>query len=323
MKITSIIRALGLLALACLVAACMPAAGPAADDTADLSSNQPQLTSLYTGSTAVSLTPTFYWAVVRGAASYDLYLSTEADAGDSPLVADIAGVPYTLPAASSLSANTLYYWKVVARNAISASLPSDIQSFTTAKAPGFPAPSYASPADGSTVYPVSGFSWTAVPGAVKYRFLCSTSPDALGFIGWDLGAVTSESASGFFFEPGSTWYWKVVAEDATTCSDDSSAVWSFTPKSDGIAAPANVAISGSTISWDAVAGASKYYVLFNYGGTNFGADSLARTVAAGATSYGITTLSAGQTIGYAVVAIDASGNTSYAASVAAARTFIL
>lgn len=96
-----------------------------------------------------------------------------------------------------------------------------------------------------------------------------------------------------------------MARNATTCSADTSAVWSFTPKADGIAAPANVSISGTTISWNAVAGASKYFVLLNYGGTGFDRDSLSRSVTGGVTSYDASSVSPGQIIGYAVVAVDA------------------
>lgn len=317
-KTLNIRRTAGILAAVCVLAAC---ANGMNSGEADISTMKPRLTSLYTGDTAVSLTPIFYWAEVSGATSYDLYLSTDSTAGATPYIAGIKIPPYALSPA--LSSATLYYWKVIARNANSQSLPSNIQSFTTKKAPGFAAPAYSSPANGSTLYPVAGFSWNTVAAATNYRFLCSTSTDASGRISWDKTTATSETASGIFFNPGYTWYWKVVAEDATTCSDDTSAVWSFTPKSDGIAAPANIAIDMTSyaITWDAVTGASKYFVLLNYGGAAFTQTSLGYAVTS-ATSFSASFLSPGKTIGYTVVAIDTSGNTSYTASVAAAKTFV-
>lgn len=287
----------------------------------DLSSVVPHLANLSSGSTNVAFKPSFRWFSVDGATSYELYLSTESTAGSSPFASGIADTSYT--PSNALSSMTTYYWKVVAKNASSASLPSELRSFTTDKSAGFAAPIYASPADGSSLYPASGFAWTSVAGATNYRFLCSTASDASGLIAWNEGTATSLAWNSYFFTPGYTWYWKIVAEDAASCSSDTSPVWSFTPRTDGIAAPANIAVDSSyRISWDAVTGAMGYAVLLNYGGTNFTKNSLAH-FATTSLSFSAAYLSKGPTIGYTVVAIDSSGNTSYAESVAAAKTFII
>jgi hypothetical protein len=284
----------------------------------DLSSTKPSLGSLVTGSTSVSTTPAFHWSTVKGATSYDLYVSTESIAGSLPYVSGLTDSPYV--PTTPLANNAKYYWKVVARNSGSTSKPSDIRSFTTIKGPGFKAPVYQSPIDGSTIYPAGGFAWGSAPGTTNNRFLCSTKADASGLLAWDEGTKASVASSDFFFWPGYTWYWKVVAEDETTCSSDTSPVWSFTPATSGIAAPANIAVDSSfRITWGKVDKATVYYVLLNYGGTAFTWNSLAYLSTG--TSFDASWLSKGKTIGYTVVALDAEGHTSYTASLAAAGTF--
>lgn len=67
-KTLNIRRTAGILAAVCVLAAC---ANGMNSGEADISTMKPRLTSLYTGDTAVSLTPIFYWAEVSGATSYD------------------------------------------------------------------------------------------------------------------------------------------------------------------------------------------------------------------------------------------------------------
>lgn len=286
----------------------------------DISTATPELNSPFDKTTDVGLVPDIYWIPVDGATSYDFYLSADPTAGTEPLARDLKESPYR--PAESLSANTKYYWKVVAKNAFFESLPSVVSSFTTQKPAGFPAPAYIGPAKGSTAYPLGDFAWNPVAGAVNYRFFISTQSDASGNVAWNKGTNTNQDSFSYFYWPGYTWYWKVVAESADASSRDASEVWSFTPKTDGVAAPANIKIDAEyNISWDAVAGAVKYAVLLNYHGTDFTDNSLAKFPTG--TTFSAKWLSPGIIIGFTVMAIDGEGNTSYAESVAAAKTFVI
>ncbi len=77
------------------------------------------------GATGVSLTPVLTWGAASGASSYDVYFGT---APSAPFVANTTNTSYS-PA--PLTASTMYYWRVVSRNA-AGSKASDTLSFTTA-----------------------------------------------------------------------------------------------------------------------------------------------------------------------------------------------
>jgi beta-glucanase (GH16 family) len=83
----------------------------------------PQLSSPANGASGVSVTPTLTWSAAGGATSYDVYLGTAAPS----LVTTTTSTSYT-PA--GLSAGTLYYWQIVARNS-AGTASSATWSFTT------------------------------------------------------------------------------------------------------------------------------------------------------------------------------------------------
>ena len=91
------------------------------------------------GATGVALTPTLAWSPGLGATSYSVYFGTSST---PPLVTSTTGTTY---APGTLTANTKYYWRVVAK-AGAKSTSSPVWSFTT----GNPAPSEPLPANGAT-----------------------------------------------------------------------------------------------------------------------------------------------------------------------------
>jgi hypothetical protein len=63
------------------------------------------------GASGVSINANLDWANAAGATSYDVYFGTSTT---PPFVANVAMSSYDLP---TLSASTIYYWKIVAKNA--------------------------------------------------------------------------------------------------------------------------------------------------------------------------------------------------------------
>ncbi len=84
----------------------------------------PILTSPTNTTTGVSTSPALTWDAAAGATSYDVYFGT---LGSLPIVATITGTSY---GPGPLNQNSLYYWKVVARNS-GGSESSALWSFTT------------------------------------------------------------------------------------------------------------------------------------------------------------------------------------------------
>lgn len=78
--------------------------------------------------TNVSLTPTFFWQTAAYANEYQLIVSEQSDLS-APLI-DQSGIVTTSFEATGLTADTLYYWTVVASNA-TGSTQSSVRSFTS------------------------------------------------------------------------------------------------------------------------------------------------------------------------------------------------
>jgi hypothetical protein len=89
----------------------------------------PTLSSPTSGATGVATNPTLSWNASTGAASYGLQVSTSSSF--SSTVVNQTGITTTSYAASGLSNNTTYYWRVNATNAGGTSSYSTGWSFTT------------------------------------------------------------------------------------------------------------------------------------------------------------------------------------------------
>ena len=88
----------------------------------------PLLTSPNQDETGVSATPTFSWQAASDADEYQLIVSEQSDLS-APLI-DQSDIATTSFAATGLTADTLYYWTVVASN-VTGSTQSSVRSFTS------------------------------------------------------------------------------------------------------------------------------------------------------------------------------------------------
>ena len=258
-----------------------PAAGTAPD-----AAGAPQPS---TGATGVAVGgPLLSWAAAPRALSYDVYWGTTKE-----LAADTErGTPIntsstfvTIGATASLAHETLYYWRVDAKNE-AGTTSGAVWSFTTAAAPAPapapapgppPAASLPQPPDGATgVNRAAYLRWPAVPGAVSYDLYLGTAmgltEDTLSSRAtWPIN-VTNTSWRPYFYHSRILWYdtlyyWRIDAKTEAGAISRG-AVWSFTtesklPKpidpqpSDGAT---GVTVDRPLLSWAAVPGAEGYAV---------------------------------------------------------------
>src|SRR5207245_3267807 len=119
------------------------------------------------GSTNQPTTLTLSWNSSPTAASYRVQVAT--DSLFTALTLDDSTVTTTSRQVSSLSNNTLYYWRVSAKNTGGSSGFSSAWNFTTIVALPQP-PALTSPANGALCQPASlSLTWTASPGASSYH----------------------------------------------------------------------------------------------------------------------------------------------------------
>jgi len=119
--------------------------------------SMPSLVSPANNATGVPTSPTFTWAAVPGATSYDIQIAT--DAGFNNIVDSASGIMTTnYETAVSLNATTTHYWRVRTNNACGTGTYTAAFSFTTAiisctvySATGLPTPIPSSGTSGSTV----------------------------------------------------------------------------------------------------------------------------------------------------------------------------
>ncbi|HWR35734.1 MAG TPA: putative Ig domain-containing protein [Clostridia bacterium] len=210
------------------------------------------------GATAQPVSPTLTWAAAAGATSYDMYLGSS---NPPALVAsNISGTSYT--PGTALSSETLYYWKVVAKNPGGASPDSATWTFTTVPPPPS-AVSLAAPTDVATHQLLSPtLTWSPAAGATAYDLYLGTSnPPSL--IASNLGGTSYTASS---LSAGTAYFWKVVAKNAGGTAPDS-AIWSFTtgtpPQAVTLSGPTNSATDQAlspTLTWMPAVGATSYDV---------------------------------------------------------------
>ena len=172
------------------------------------------------GATGIPTNQTLGWAISSNAASYDVYFGTSTN----PLF--VGNVVSTSYVPSGLNPNTIYYWKIVARNGCGNSAQGPMWNFTTVVAVPLP-PILSSPGKGDTGVPLSPIlTWHTSNGTDTYHLMVSTDPDFSTTI-VDEPALTSTSYTVTGPLPVETiFYWQVSATGGGGTSAWSE-VWNF------------------------------------------------------------------------------------------------
>jgi hypothetical protein len=249
----------------------------------------PSLLSPVYGATGVSLTPVLDWGDISAATSYDVQVlnSTLTSVVRS---AAVTGSQWTVSPA--LSANTLYYWKVRAKNACATSPWSSYRYFRTL-CPLPAAPALVSPASGATGVSLNPLlDWGDVSGATSYEYQVSLS-NTFGTIARTATVTGSQWTITTALNSGTTYYWRVRAKNACGAGPWSS-YRSFTTACLSTVAPTLVSpASGATdvsltplLDWSDVANAASYEYQVSLSNT-FG--TIARTATVTGSQWTITT----------------------------------
>ena len=202
------------------------------------------------------LSDTLKWGVSAGAATYRVQLSTATDF--SALFFDDSTVTGNVRATGLLSANTMYFWRVNAKNELGTGDWSAYSTFTTA--PEAPILSY--PTNTATSIGVNPtFTWNTVSGAATYDIQVSTISTFATIAAQDSGIITpSKLINGL--AGNKAYFWKIRARNAGGGIGGFSLVSSFTTiATPSLTLPANAATSqliAPTLTWGAVTGASTY-----------------------------------------------------------------
>ena len=262
--------------------------------------------SVTAGNTQTSLD----WDAVSGAASYTLYWGNSSGiTASSTAIPSISTDNYTH---TSLTNDTVYYYKVAAVDASGTGGLSSEVSTTPAVATG------SSPAPANlTVTASTGtatLDWDAVSGATSYTLYWATS-NGISTSSSAIPSISTDNYTHSSLSNGSTYYYKVAAIDATGVGTLSSEV-SASPV---LTVPANFSATTTStqtsLDWDAVSGASSYTL---YWGTANGITSSSTAIASISTdNYTHTGLTNGTTYYYKVAAIDASSTGSLSSEVSA------
>jgi YVTN family beta-propeller protein len=172
----------------------------------------PGLVSPINATLSVQVNPTFSWNVATGATSYTLQVST--DSNFSSQAVNDSNITSTSHSISSLSAYTLYYWRVKAVNAVGPGAWSLVWNFMTGSSVALSLPILISPANGSIDQPISlTLVWNKVSNATNYYFQVATDSVFSSIFKQDSTITdTMKSDSGFAFSI--VYYWRVRAKNA-------------------------------------------------------------------------------------------------------------
>lgn len=256
------------------------------------------------GSADISLNPALSWSGSQSATAYAVYLGTSQTLDASAYQATQSATSFN---ASSLAANTTYYWRIDSINSIGTTT-GDVWSFTTRSAPA--AATNPSPSSGATSQPTSlALSWTASAAATLHDVYFSADPALLSYKGTQSG--TSHAVSGL--ATGTSYYWRI--DSANEVGTTTGAVWSFTTSATSAPAAAinptpvmgaKAVPTTAVLSWIGAADATRYDL---YLGTNPSLPSSTYVKTQQGTVYTFSSLTASTTYYWRVDSANEAGTT--------------
>lgn len=178
--------------------------------------NPPSLQIPASNQSDVALQPLLDWSDVTNATSYDVQVS--AFSSFDQLIVNQTGVTLSqYQMSSNLSENTIYFWRVRAKNASQTSAWSSRQ-FTTVG--GITAPVLLLPADNALNVSINPtFSWNAVSGAQYYELQVSLSPlFDVTLLNFTNLATTQLVLNNDALSSSTKYYWRVRAKSGTLSS---------------------------------------------------------------------------------------------------------
>ncbi len=174
----------------------------------------PTLITPASGASNVSITPSFDWSDVSGAASYRFQLSTS-NSFNTTIVdsLNVTQSQFNLPV--SLLNSTTYYWRVAAKNTAGTGLYSSIFSFTTVLAPPV-APTLVAPPNGSNgISTTDLFLWQGISGATLYNFQIATDVNFNNLVHNVNVNTTLQIMTAGILQPNTLYFWRVRASNGS------------------------------------------------------------------------------------------------------------
>ncbi len=187
----------------------------------------PVLSSPFNGATGQNLSLTLSWSASTGASSYHVQVSGSSTF--SSLLVDDSSLTGTTRAVNGLAYNSTYYWRVSAKNSAGNSSYSSSWSFTTKALPPPGVFALLSPANAATSQATSGtLSWQVSSNATQYDVYFGMSPSPLPLVSANQTATTYNYSG---LANSGTYYWKVIAKNASGSTVASGSPRSFTTQS--------------------------------------------------------------------------------------------
>jgi YD repeat-containing protein len=201
------------------------------------------------------------WVGVSGATGYRIDVASNPSFSTGIVYNNLA-VSTTSQVVSGLTPNTTYYFRIRAVSASGTSASSQVFTLTTLVL--LPPPTVVSASNISTSSFIA--SWTSVSGATSYGIDVSTSSSFSTNVFINDFPVNSLQFNVFTLTPGTTYYFRVRAKNATQTSANSQSVTVTTsalpppPPVPTNVTTSSVNLNSFAISWSPADGATQYFV---------------------------------------------------------------
>ena len=276
------------------------ASGPSASDSGARRSPPAVVANVAaTDGTAACGSVTVTWSTAADATGYQVFRNSVNDSNTATQIGAAATGTFT----DSPTANTTFFYWVRASNPCGASTLGTGDAGFALATPS--APTNISATDNTSCTGID-LTWTTVPGAASYQILRSTTNNPASAVQIATSATNAYTdASALAATP--YFYWVSASNTCGTSAQggpDAGARLGLPGIATGVAAADETSCGGVLVSWDAVPGASNYFILRNSVNTPAGATELGSSAVP---SYDDTSAAAGTPYFYFVQADSACG----------------